>query len=67
MLGRSGRKAGLAMRFPIDAIRSTPILAQLYFLYFVLPTFGITLPALVIGIGGLSFYYIGRRWEYVVR
>ncbi|SEC04456.1 amino acid ABC transporter membrane protein 2, PAAT family [Rhizobiales bacterium GAS188] len=63
MLRRSGRKPGLAMRFLIDAIRSTPVLAQLYFLYFVLPSFGITLPALVIGIFGLSFYYSGYLAE----
>ncbi|WP_332689999.1 ABC transporter permease subunit [Bosea sp. (in: a-proteobacteria)] len=44
---RSGGPATrYAVRFLIDAIRSTPILAQLYFLYFVLPFYGVTLPAM---------------------
>ena len=34
----------------VDAIRSTPLLAQLYFLYFGLPRLGILVPELVIGI-----------------
>jgi polar amino acid transport system permease protein len=54
---RGGRRRNLAMRFVIDAVRSTPILAQLYFWYFVLPHYGITLPALLIGVLGLSIYY----------
>ena len=33
---RSGRLIGYAVRFVIDFIRSTPVLAQLYFLFFVL-------------------------------
>lgn len=60
---RSGRIAGYAMRFLIDFIRSTPVLAQLYFLFFVLPFYGITLPPLVVGIGGLSFYFSGYLAE----
>ncbi|MDR6290691.1 MULTISPECIES: amino acid ABC transporter permease [Inquilinus] len=38
----------------IDAIRATPLLAQLYFLYFGLPRLGIVLPELVVGILALS-------------
>lgn len=63
ILRRSHKALGYAMRFLIDAIRSTPILVQLYFLYFVLPYYGITLPALVVGIGGLSLYYSGYLAE----
>jgi polar amino acid transport system permease protein len=63
ILRRSGRRTGYVMRFLIDAIRSMPILAQLYFLYFVLPFYGVTLPALVVGIGGLSLYYSGYLAE----
>jgi His/Glu/Gln/Arg/opine family amino acid ABC transporter permease subunit len=38
----------------IDLIRATPLLAQLYFLYFGLPRMGILLPEMVIGIIALS-------------
>ena len=38
----------------IDAIRATPLLVQLYFLYFGLPRLGIVLPELVVGILALS-------------
>ncbi|MCG8355952.1 MAG: ectoine/hydroxyectoine ABC transporter permease subunit EhuD [Kiloniellales bacterium] len=60
---RSGRWAGYIMRFVIDFIRSTPVLAQLYFLFFVLPFYGITLPAMVVGVLGLSVYYSGYLAE----
>ncbi|MCB8821243.1 amino acid ABC transporter permease [Microvirga rosea] len=38
----------------IDAVRATPLLAQLYFLYFGLPRLGIVLPEILIGIIVLS-------------
>jgi His/Glu/Gln/Arg/opine family amino acid ABC transporter permease subunit len=38
----------------IDTIRATPLLAQLYFLYFGLPRLGIVLPEVLIGIIVLS-------------
>lgn len=38
----------------IDAVRATPLLAQLYFLYFGLPRLGILLPEMLIGIIALS-------------
>jgi polar amino acid transport system permease protein len=38
----------------VDVIRATPLLAQLYFLYFGLPRMGIVLPELLIGIIVLS-------------
>lgn len=60
---RTGKIAGYVMQFVIDAIRSTPVLAQLYFAFFVLPFYGITLPPLVVGIGGLSLYYSGYLAE----
>ncbi|WP_454691398.1 ectoine/hydroxyectoine ABC transporter permease subunit EhuD [Achromobacter aloeverae] len=63
MLRRSNRWLGYAMRFVIDFIRSTPVLVQLYFLYFVLPQYGVTLPALVVGVLGLSVYYSGYLAE----
>lgn len=60
---RSGRLIGYVMRFVIDFIRSTPVLAQLYFLFFVLPFYGITLPAMVVGVLGLSVYFSGYLAE----
>lgn len=60
---RGGAAAGYLMRFVIDFIRSTPVLAWLYFLYFVLPYYGVTLSALVVGILGLSIYFSGYLAE----
>jgi len=41
----------------VEAVRSTPLLAQVFFLYFVLPEFGIVLPPMVIGVLGLGIHY----------
>ncbi len=41
----------------VELVRSTPILVQVYFLYFVLPQAGIVLPALVVGVLALSMHY----------
>jgi polar amino acid transport system permease protein len=60
---RAGSAPGYVMRFAIDFIRSTPVLAWLYFLYFVLPHCGVMLPALVVGILGLSIYFSGYLAE----
>lgn len=38
----------------VDAIRATPLLAQLYFLYFGLPILGLGMPELAVGILALS-------------
>ncbi len=43
--------------FFIEFIRSTPLLIQLYFLFYVLPEFGLVMSALVTGIVGLSLHY----------
>ncbi|MBB4398505.1 amino acid ABC transporter permease [Bradyrhizobium sp. ERR14] len=63
MLRRSHPLMRPATQFVIDAIRSTPLLVQIYFLFFVLPYYGITLPALFVGVFGLSFYYSGYLSE----
>jgi polar amino acid transport system permease protein len=60
---RAGSLAGYAMRFIVDFIRSTPVLAWLYFLYFVLPYYGVILPALFVGVLGLSIYFSGYLSE----
>lgn len=46
-------------QFIIDAIRSTPVLVQIYFMFFVLPYYGVTFPALFTGVLGLSLYFSG--------
>jgi polar amino acid transport system permease protein len=40
----------------VAAIRGTPLLVQLFILFFGLPQFGVTLPAFVCGVIGLSIY-----------
>ena len=41
----------------VEGVRSTPLLAQLFFLYYVLPEFGIVLSPMVIGVLGLGIHY----------
>ncbi|RUX50501.1 amino acid ABC transporter permease [Mesorhizobium sp. M4A.F.Ca.ET.050.02.1.1] len=59
MLRRSHRFMRPITQFIIDAIRSTPVIVQVYFLFFVLPYYGVKLPAMFVGIFGLSFYFSG--------
>lgn len=63
MLRRIGGVAGALVGFIIDFIRSTPVLAWLYFLYFVLPFYGIRLGSMTVGVMGLSLYYSGYLAE----
>lgn len=63
ILRRSGRTSGYLIQFIIDALRSTPILAQLYFLFYALPSYGLTLSAYTVGILGLSIYFSGYLAE----
>jgi len=46
-----------AARWLVEFIRSTPLLVQLYFLFFVLPQTGISASPLVTGIVGLGLHY----------
>jgi len=41
----------------VEFVRSTPLLVQLYFLYFVGPSFGFTLGAFTTGVIGLGVHY----------
>lgn len=43
--------------FVAEFIRGTPLLVQLYFIFFVLPDIGILLPPLVAGVIGLGLHY----------
>jgi polar amino acid transport system permease protein len=63
MVRRIGGIAGIAIGFAIDFIRSTPLLIWLYFLYFVLPFYGVRLGSMTVGVMGLSLYYSGYLAE----
>lgn len=41
----------------IEFIRSTPLLIQLYFLFYVLPEYGLTMSAFTTGVVGISLHY----------
>ncbi|MGQ9370283.1 ectoine/hydroxyectoine ABC transporter permease subunit EhuD [Azospirillum sp. A39] len=41
----------------VEFVRGTPLLVQLYFLFYVLPDLGVTLPPLVAGVIGLGLHY----------
>lgn len=41
----------------VEFVRSTPLLVQVYFLFFVLPNFGVTLSAITVGVLGLGLHY----------
>jgi polar amino acid transport system permease protein len=43
--------------FAAEFIRGTPLLVQLYFLFYLLPDIGVTLPPLVAGVIGLGLHY----------
>jgi polar amino acid transport system permease protein len=52
---------GLLLVWPatavIEFVRSTPLLIQLYFLFYVMPEFGLTLSALMAGTLGIGLHY----------
>lgn len=41
----------------IQLLRGTPLLIQLYFVFYVVPIWGLSMPALVTGVIGLGLYY----------
>ncbi|MDN3352340.1 ectoine/hydroxyectoine ABC transporter permease subunit EhuD [Actinomadura sp. DC4] len=45
------------VRWVVEFIRSTPLLVQLFFLFFALPSAGVTFSALVTGVIGLGLHY----------
>jgi len=58
LLRRSENRAlARATGFAAEFIRGTPLLVQLYFIFYVLPDFGILLPPLVAGVLGLGLHY----------
>jgi polar amino acid transport system permease protein len=58
LLRRSRRRAVAApLTFLVEFVRGTPLLVQLYFLFYVLPDLGILLPPLGAGVIGLGLHY----------
>ncbi|MFQ5879064.1 MAG: ectoine/hydroxyectoine ABC transporter permease subunit EhuD [Dehalococcoidia bacterium] len=61
VLAMARRSRNFLISYPtaalIEFVRSTPLLVQLYFLFFVLPNFGITLSAFQTGVIGLGLHY----------
>ncbi|MCD9872131.1 ectoine/hydroxyectoine ABC transporter permease subunit EhuD [Streptomyces guryensis] len=55
------RSEHAAVRWPVMAVtefvRNTPLLVQLFFLFYVLPEWGLTLSALTTGVIGLGLHY----------
>ena len=51
------RLVSVAMAETVEFIRSTPLLLQVFFVYFVGPQFGIVIPAWIAGIGVLGIHY----------
>lgn len=51
------RSAARAVYWIVELVRSTPLLIQLYFLYYVLPEYGISMSPLAIGILALGLHY----------
>ena len=47
----------IVVRGFVEFVRSTPLLVQIFFLYFGLPALGIVLPALVVGVIALGVHY----------
>ena len=58
-IGRRSRRVWLSWPATgvIEFIRSTPLLIQVYFLYYVLPNYGLSLTAMQVGILGIGLHY----------
>ncbi len=51
------------LRWTLEFLRGTPLLVQLYFLFYVLPDIGITLAPLVAGVIGIGLHYAAYTAE----
>jgi polar amino acid transport system permease protein len=57
LLQRGPLPLAVAVRGFVEFVRSTPLLVQIFFLFFVLPQFGIVLSALTVGVIALGVHY----------
>ncbi|QFQ89200.1 ectoine/hydroxyectoine ABC transporter permease subunit EhuD [Paracoccus kondratievae] len=53
----SNRWLSRGTSFVVEFIRGTPLLVQLYFIFYVLPDLGLRLPALMAGVIGMGLHY----------
>ena len=53
----ANRYVARPVAFVVEFIRGTPLLVQLYFIFYVLPDAGILLPPLVAGVIGMGLHY----------
>ncbi|MBV0890358.1 ectoine/hydroxyectoine ABC transporter permease subunit EhuD [Paracoccus sp. Z118] len=53
----SNRIVSRTTSFIVEFIRGTPLLVQLYFIFYVLPDIGLRLPALTAGVIGMGLHY----------
>jgi polar amino acid transport system permease protein len=57
ILQRGPRPVAIVIRALVEFVRSTPLLVQIFFLFFVLPQFGVVLSALTVGVIALGVHY----------
>ena len=57
VLQRGPLPLAVVVRGFVEFVRSTPLLVQIFFLFFVLPQFGIVLSALTVGVIALGVHY----------
>jgi polar amino acid transport system permease protein len=57
VLQRGPRIIAIVVRAFVEFVRSTPLLVQIFFLYFGLPAFGIVLSGLTVGVIALGVHY----------
>ena len=57
LLRRGPRPVSWPVGFVVEFLRSTPLLVQLYVLYFLLPAYGIRFDAFTTGVIGLGLHY----------
>lgn len=57
VLQRGPRIVAIIVRGFVEFVRSTPLLVQIFFLFFGLPVFGITLSGLAVGVIALGVHY----------
>jgi polar amino acid transport system permease protein len=63
VLMRGPAPVRIVVRGLVEFVRSTPLLVQVFFLFFVLPQFGVTLGALVVGVIALGLHYAAYNSE----
>ncbi|MDB6049338.1 MAG: transporter permease [Pseudomonas sp.] len=58
-IGRRSKRIWLSWptTLTIEFIRSTPLLIQVYFLYYVLPNYGLSMSAMQVGVVGIGVHY----------